>query len=91
MEEIRLWIAPIASLVIAIGGAFVMRSHVFDLRVQGKEHDVILRGDRGVLVRLEGLERDHASHTENLKDTIRRLEKVTGDLQQLTRDLGHSR
>lgn len=91
MEDIRLWVAPAVSLAIALGSVFVMRSQLSDLRDQGKEHDAILRGDRGLLVRVEGLERDHASHTENLKDTIRRLEKVTGDLQQLTRDLGHSR
>lgn len=90
MEDIRLWVAPAVSLAIAIGSIFVMRSQLSDVRGDVKDLDQIVRGERGVLTRLGGLEKDHSSHAETLNGTIRRLEQVTKDLQQLTLDLARA-
>lgn len=78
--------AVIALLTLA-GTWGVIRARVADLRLQVKEQDEAIRGRDGIETRLARLENDQVSHAGKLDETVKRLEKVTADLQVLMLDI----
>ena len=77
--------AVIALLTLA-GTWGVIRAQA-DLRLQVKEQDEAIRGRDGIETRLARLENDQVSHAGKLDETVKRLEKVTADLQVLMLDI----
>lgn len=79
----------VGALVLA-GTWGVIKAQVADLRLGFKEHDEAIRGRDGIETRLTRLESDQGSHARSLEDTVKKLERVTSDLQALMLDIARS-